>query len=77
MKLNEAMTTVVGVLFAGNVYFIKHSLDRLDSIESMVWGLKQEVAVLHATMDSRRVSFDADETPRQICSHSIAVRAIQ
>lgn len=45
---------IIGCLFSGNIYFLKHSLDRLDSMESVVWGLKQEIAVLHATMSNRK-----------------------
>lgn len=41
---------VVTVLFAGNLYFAKRTIDRLDSIEQLAWSLRQEMAVLRATL---------------------------
>lgn len=49
-KIWTIICSVVTLLLAGNTYFIKHSLDRLDSIETMVWSLRQEIAVLNATV---------------------------
>lgn len=41
---------VVVVLFSGNLYFAKRTIDRLDSIEQLAWSLRQEMAVLRATL---------------------------
>lgn len=44
------MGAVVGVLFSGNVYFANKTIERLDSLEQVVWNMRQEVAVLRATL---------------------------
>lgn len=60
MKENEKLEFVVwsaisavGILLSsGNIYFIKHTLDRLDSIEAMVYQIRQDVAILNAKQAS-------------------------
>ncbi len=41
---------VLSILFAGNVYFIKNLVDKLEQTETSVWQLKVEVAGLAARL---------------------------
>lgn len=54
MKLNgvvwSSISAVIATLFAGNMWFAGRMVDRLDSLELSVWQLKQNVAVLEATI---------------------------
>lgn len=62
-KTNEnilnSLGTIALLLLSGNIYFIKHALDRLDALESITWNLRQEIAVLHATLKNQGRSFDS------------------
>lgn len=56
-KLDSFIWTVISVvgvaLTSSDVYFIKRTLDRLDSLETTVWQLKEQVAVMN---NSHRLS---------------------
>lgn len=45
-----AITSIIAVLFAGNVWFARRTVERLDSIELSVWAMKADIAVLQATL---------------------------
>lgn len=39
----------LGILFAGNLFFLKRLVDKIDDIEKITWALRQQVVVLEAT----------------------------
>ena len=44
--LNLLYTVIIGVLFIGNIFFVKRLVDQLDSVREIVWQLRQDVVVL-------------------------------
>lgn len=44
--LNLLYTVIIGVLFSGNIFFVKRLVDQLDSVREIVWQLRQDVVVL-------------------------------
>lgn len=50
-KLQYWVASLISVLFFMNGFFIKRLVDKIDSLESIVYSLRQEVAVMHATME--------------------------
>lgn len=56
------LSGVIVVLFSGNLYFAKRTIDRLDSIEQLTWSLRQEVAVLRATLQPIRSPYSRGRT---------------
>ena len=44
--LNLIYTVIIAVLFTGNIYFVKRLVDKLESLEGIVWQLRQDVVVL-------------------------------
>lgn len=65
LKDNERITPLVfsvvsiliSLLFASNVFFIKRLVDKLDNTEQIVWELRQQVAVLKATLEDMTVTY--------------------
>lgn len=47
--------TFISLLFAGNVFFIKRLVDKLESTEAIVWELRQQVAILKITIDNMSI----------------------
>lgn len=51
-------TACIGLLFTGNVYFFKKMSDdvsdRLKSLESITWQVRQDVAVMQASQNTRK-----------------------
>lgn len=58
--LFAALSTLVSILFAGNVYFVSHTLEkidrRLDQTERRVGTLKEHVAVLASIIDNLKAN---------------------
>lgn len=52
-------TTMISVLFAGNVFFVNKLVNKIDATEQIVWQLRQEIAVLKVSVDAmhRRRSY--------------------
>lgn len=67
------ISAVMVVLFSGNVYFAKHTLDRLDSIELMVWQLKEKVSLLENRGEISLPRQDA----RRLWNLKLSARAVQ
>lgn len=44
---------VLGILFSGNIFFIKRLVDNLDKTTEMVWQMRQEIVVLKFAIDHR------------------------
>lgn len=44
MELGIALS----ILFASNTFFVKRLVDKLDSMELIVWQLRQDIVVLQA-----------------------------
>lgn len=49
----ELVGLLVSILFAGNVYFIKRLVDKIDSTEQMVVELRIEVAQLQRELQDK------------------------
>ena len=47
-------TTVIGLLLAGNGFFIKRLVDKLDANTEVTWQLRQDVVVLQALYNERK-----------------------
>ena len=43
---------LVGLFLAGNLFFVKRLVDKIDSTESVVWQLRQNVVVLEVTVNN-------------------------
>lgn len=41
-------TTLIVVLFGMNIFFVKRLVDKIDSLESTVWQLRSDVAILQS-----------------------------
>lgn len=58
--LFAALSTLVSILFAGNVYFVSHTLEkidiRLEQTERRVGSLKEHVAVLATIIDNLKAN---------------------
>lgn len=50
---------LIGVLFSGNIYFVKRTFDKLDDLQTVTWQVRQEVAVLKATQDQNQQTFNS------------------
>ena len=44
-------STLIVVLFAGNIYFIKRLVDKIDSTETAVWLMKEQIAVINSRLE--------------------------
>lgn len=49
----EVVGFIVSILFAGNVYFIKRLVDKIDSTEQMVVELRIQVAQLQRELQDK------------------------
>lgn len=49
-----SVTAIIGLFLSGNLYFIRHTLDRIDAMESVVWQLRQDSVLLRFTIDEMR-----------------------
>lgn len=50
------MGTVLYILFAGNVFFVKRLVDKIDTMESTVWSMRSEMAVLRISLDNAMIN---------------------
>lgn len=55
----SVISCVGALLLGGDIYFIKRTLDRLDSIESIAYQLKVDVAILNSRLSA---NFAAPQT---------------
>lgn len=49
---NEVYKILFSIFLAGNAFFIKRLVDKIDSTEAIVWSLRQEVAVLKISIEN-------------------------
>lgn len=48
--------SILGILFAGNVFFIRRLVDKIDSLETIAWQLRQDVAILKIVVETRKAN---------------------
>lgn len=47
----KATAALLAILFSGNVFFVKRLVDKIDSLETTVWTLRQDVVILSIKLD--------------------------
>jgi hypothetical protein len=52
--LTWAKTTVISLLLAGNAFFIKRLVDRVDENTEISWQLRQDVVILKTTFEEHK-----------------------
>ena len=57
--IRAALYSFIAVLFAGNVYFIRSLVDKVNSTEDLVFQLRQQLAVLSAIIDNTKGNYDS------------------
>lgn len=46
-----AATTVIGVLFAGNIFFITRLIAKTETLTDEMWNLRQQVTIITYRLD--------------------------